>query len=239
MITFGTSQHLIQFVCFCNSSGMVDCSYKPRRVKVMLGYNFSFSLVAIDQMNHTTSARVRVYLNDTMHRLGENQWEQLTTNTCSSLTYTVYSYQNTSHEILYFYALGPCKNLGISKQSMEIEFIPCKCPIGFAVDNCNRDRCYCLCDPRLKPYITKCNFSTQSVISDGDYWIDTFIYSKKTHFVVHPHCPLDYCVPASSNLQLNLSSPNAADTVGFRESRKAMWKMQNRSYFIARQFTMS
>ena len=198
-------------ICFCRSNDVVDCSYTPPNVKVMLGYTFSLSLVAVDQMNRTTNANVCAYLNNTTHRLGENQREQVTTTTCSSLTYNVYSFENISHGMLYFYAVGPCRNLGISMQSVTIDFLPCKCPIGFAIDSFNRDKCYCNCDPTLKPYITKCNFSTQSVIRDGDFWIDTSTSFNETQFVVYPHCPLDYCLPASSKIQLNLSSPNAAD----------------------------
>ena len=48
------------------------------------------------------------------------------------------------HKTLYLYAMWPCRNIGISKQSVLIDKLQCTCPIGFAVvDNEDQDRCYC------------------------------------------------------------------------------------------------
>ena len=195
-------------VCFCNSSSKVDCSYRPTNVKVKLGYNFTLLLAAVDQMNHTIKATVRAYLNTTKHRLGEDQRQQQTNTNCSNLTYTVYSLEDIHDETLYLYAMGPCRNIGISKQSVLIDILPCTCPIGFAVDNQDQDKCYCKCEPKLHPYITKCNFLSQSLIREGDFWIDTFTSLNQTFFVIHPHCPYDYCLPASSNVKLNFNTQN-------------------------------
>ena len=74
------------------------------------------------------------------------------------------------HKTLYLYAMGPCRNIDISKLSVLIDILQCMCPIGFAVvDNKDQDRCYCKCEPKLHPYITNCDFLLQSLIRDGDF----------------------------------------------------------------------
>ena len=198
-------------VCFCNESGLADCSYQQPHVKVLRGHSFSVSLTAVDQVNNSINATVCAYLNNPNYRLGEDQRQQRTGTACSILTYNVYSFEENYQETLILYATGPCRNIGISMSHLKIDFLPCHCPIGFVI-NTNKDKCYCSCDTNLEPYITECNYSTKSLIRSGHFWIDTFIlHTNQTLFIIYPYCPLDYCFPAATRVHLNFNIPNASN----------------------------
>ena len=82
------------------------------------------------------------------------------------------------------------------------------CPIGFAL---NKVLQICQCDPILKPVILSaesCIVDTQTVLRPASSWIIGRIIANNSHtYEVSTHCPFDYCLPHSS--QLNLSNPNA------------------------------
>ena len=80
-------------VCFCRPDcSQPDCSYEPPIVYVKKGENFNMSLVAVDQVNHTLKG-VEIYssVNHAGSSLGENQSPQVTKDTCTNLTFSIYS----------------------------------------------------------------------------------------------------------------------------------------------------
>ena len=198
-------------LCLCHHN-QKDCSRHHEPIRIRKGQTFSISAVSVDQVNHTLNATIIGYLNNTesnngKRSLGIGQRAQIARSSCTDLTYQVYS--PLDKEKLILFAVGPCKNVGISKQIIDIYFLPCTCPLGFKPSKGKVTMCECVCDSELHPFITKCNASSALIIRDRDIWITAI--DNFTDILVYPHCPFDYCFPPTSPVSINLSSPNGAD----------------------------
>ena len=189
-------------VCFC-SNGLKNCSYQLPPIRVMKGQNFTIPLVAIDQANHTINATIRSSLSSNIGGLGVNQVNQSIGETCTNLTFSIMTTMESEELILY--AAGPCKDADPSRKTVDIEFIPCSCPIGFQPKSDNT-KCDCECDSNLHPYITECNYQNKTLVREGTYWI-THIYNT-SGYLIYPYCPLDYCKPPTSRVNISFDTPN-------------------------------
>ena len=195
-------------VCFCKDS-QVDCSHQPKPIRVVKGKHFNVDVVAVDQVNNSLSGMIRSYLLYKDSSFDDGQWYQSVKSVCTNLTFVIYS--SADHELLHLYAEGPCKSYGISKRTVEIEFIPCSCPTGFEVSKRNQRTCRCDCSTELSQFVSTCNSTTSLLTRKGNSWINAIMFQNKTHFLTHKYCPFDYCVPALPEITINLSTVDGAD----------------------------
>ena len=193
-------------VCFCNEDKQPDCSYHSWPMEVSKGKLFTVPLVAVDQVNNTVpNTTIRSYL---LHGgLGENQLLQSTGEGCTDLKFEVYSLYGSEQIILY--ADGPCKDAPLSQSIIEINFTSCDCPIGFQPNTATDTRCECECNSNLQPYVSDCDPKAQTITREGDFWVD-FI-TETGSYLIHPHCPFDYCKPSNERININLNINNGAD----------------------------
>lgn len=195
-------------ICFCNLHGEPDCSYRPPPVQAMKGHTFTLSLVAVDQVNNTVpNVTVRSYLSSSLGGLGENQLNQNTGEDCTLLNFSIYT--RRSSEELILYADGPCKDVHASQSRVGINFSLCKCPIGFQPNVRLSSKCECECNSALLPLLSTCDPVTETILREGVYWIDYII--EDSGYLIHPHCPYDYCKPADVKVEINLNIKNGAD----------------------------
>ena len=195
-------------VCLCYNN-MTDCSYRPKPYKVRKGESFVVPVVAVDQVNHTLSANIHSFVTHRLSHLYPGQQDQMANSFCTNLTFQVNSPKDMVK--LNLYADGPCQDRGISNLQLQIDFLPCICPVGFQQSrnkDINNSTCKCDCDPQLYPFITKCNFSTNSIIRQCDVWITAL---SNTSYLIYPYCPLNYCFPPTQPVSVNLSDHNGAD----------------------------
>ena len=192
-------------LCVCSLDGEPDCFSQPSPVRVKKGYTFNVSLVAVDEVLHKKSyVPIHGYLSSVMSSLATGELTQITTDVCSTLSYTIYS--THSSEMLTLYASGPCKDATPSQQRVIINFSSCECPIGFQEVETNTT-CECVCDVRLLPYIFECDASSEELTREGDFWISNISVDE---YLIYPHCLLDYCT--RSNVKVHLNTPNGPDT---------------------------
>ena len=196
-------------VCFCNKSGHnYHLQHEENVIEVMKGQTFAVSVVAIDQAGHPIEALIQSSLKYTDSGLGEGQLTKSVTKVCTNLSYSVTSPQQ--NEELSLYALnGPCKDADASKVTLKLNFLPCKCPIGFQVSNGNHTNCTCNCAATISPYVL-CDAYNQSFMKlyKSNAWIN---YENMTSgYLVYPNCPYDYCKPLNTTW-INLNHPNGAD----------------------------
>ncbi len=94
------------------------------------GYMIKISVMAVDQVGNPLNATIQssVITESRVGRLKEGQEEQKIDNQCTELEYNVFSQDSSAQVELY--AKGPCFKLGISKQLINISFLPCACAIG-------------------------------------------------------------------------------------------------------------
>ena len=192
-------------ICLCHNN-VTNCSYKPEPYEVKKGEIFTVQLTPVDQVNHTLSTYIYSYLSHKLSHLEAGQQAQTANSSCTDLTFQVYSPKD--NEKLNLYASGPCGDKGISKLQLEINFLPCTCPVGFQPSKKNSSNCECDCDAQLLPFISKCNASTDLIIRNSDVWITAI---SNTSYLIFPHCPFGYCLPPSPPVSINLSDLDGAD----------------------------
>ena len=194
-------------VCFCRDD-LPDCNYKPPAMYVNKGLKFGVTVVAVDQVNHTLPATIHSSLSSQSGGLGDGQASQNTFQTCTQLEYSIRS--PLSSEQVFLYAEGPCKDVGISRNSFHVVFHPCSCPIGFQVLPTTPD-CNCDCDLAIKPYVINCTYINETILKESDVWISYINDTDLEGYIIYPHCPFDYCYPSTKPVYINLNIPNGAD----------------------------
>ena len=70
------------------------------------------------------------------------------------------------------------------------------CPVGFTLQNG-----ICDCDPLLSSYIDKCYLDCSSISRSPNTWITARAQTNNTKYLISD-CPMDYCLPYSSNVNL-------------------------------------
>ena len=196
-------------LCLCNSEHEPDCSYQFPIITVKKGEAFNVSVVAVDQVNNTVDANISSSVSSNKGGIGEIQ---RVGRNCTDLTYNVYSPHNS--ETIKLFADGPCGSAALSTSHITIQFTDCKCPVGFQPLSNSKSsmRCECVCDSRLPPLITHCDYATSSVFRvSTNSWITYINYTDPPGYVKYRYCPFDYCKHSEDNVSINFNLPNGAD----------------------------
>ena len=206
-------------VCFCTnfSSSIHDCTnqYIKLNKEVKKGEAFTVSLVAVDQVGQPVSATIQASLSLAESGIGEGQLSKNVTVSasvkCTDFTFNVVSPHGS--EILDLYASnGPCRNIDeLSRATVEINFLPCRCPIGLQVVGMNNTNCICECHRDISQYMEQCDSHNGLLVkrNESSAWIS---YINDIGYLVYPNCPFDYCLSTSPGPTFNLNDqPNGAD----------------------------
>ena len=169
---------------------------------------FNVSLVAIDQVGQPVNASIQASLHFTEGGLAEGQLNREIPAECTNMTFNVVSPHNS--EILTLFASdGPCKDADLSTAPLEIDFLPCSCPVGLQVTGTNTTNCTCECHSDISQYVRQCDSHTGSLVKQPQSraWISYMNDTDLTGYLVYPNCPFDYCLSTSPPLYLN--QPNS------------------------------
>ena len=203
------SSHPVR-LCFCRE-GRPDCNYQRNTVQVNRGKTFSLQAIAYNQIHNPVNSIIHCSLNSSAGGLDMGQGIQKIHEVCTELNFTLFSPE--SYVKLKMSVEGPCNISGISEHSVMIKINTCNCPIGFEISNDIEESCDCTCANVLQSYVrTQCDLNTQSIIRKDSFWISYFNDSNSSGYVIHPHCPYDYCHTPEKNVSINLNVPNGADT---------------------------
>ena len=205
------SSHPIK-VCQCISD-RPNCTIQHHlSYMVKKGGTFFVSLVAIDQVGHPVGATIQSLLSSNKSGLLEGQLTRSIPGKCTNLTFNVVSPDNSEQLSLYA-SNGPCKSAESATLTVDINFLPCVCPVGFQNSKISEVNCTCECHVDIVPYVSKCDIQTQSFVKlpQTKVWITSTSFDNKTGFIIYPNCPFDYCKSNQSIISVNLSQPNGAD----------------------------
>ena len=124
---------------------------------------------------------------------------------CTNIKYMIL--HKSSQECDLYLKAVPRHRLGHSVSShaamTEIYYIKLSaCPIGFTL----KDR-FCKCDSVLHSTVYTCDINDQTVMRHANNWISGNTVNNSHSYHVSKHCPLDYCLPYAS--RLNLLNPNS------------------------------
>ena len=171
--------------------------------RVYPGELLHFPLVAAGQGEETIPAVIRALFNDTYGNasLAQFQDTQKVKKNCTELYYKVHSSATNKNETLVLYADGPCSTDG-QLLNISLQFLPC--PPGFSLNSSER---ICGCEPRLQKYTTRCNITERAITRQGLYWVG---YDNRSQaLILHPHCPFDYCKPATNRIRFTLNNTDS------------------------------
>ena len=197
-------------VCFCENHEP-SCSMRSQALEVKHRDTILLELAAIDQVNHKLIAIIQSHIDG--FELSANQATQTIGAACSNISYHITAPPRENLYKAIIYADGPCSDKGISKLTVDIKVVQCKCAMGFVIDN-NDKACICECDQQLLNYnyIQGCDPDTDSVKREGVHWIA--VTNKNNHnfsYLFFPYCPMGYCQPPSRLVYVNLSQHNGSD----------------------------
>ena len=186
-------------VCPCED-GITDCSIVELIVQVYPGELFHLPVVATGQRGGVVPAVVRAFFaeSDGNTSLAQFQDTQNVKADCTDLHYQIRSSAVNKTAMLVLYADGPCGTDGIVL-NISFHFLPC--PPGFSL---NSSEMICGCEPRLQKYTTRCNITERTLTREGEFWAGYDNYSQT--LILHPHCPFDYCEPATDRISFPLSN---------------------------------
>lgn len=210
-LTVPISSHPVR-VRFCKGN-QPDYESQTFHIKVEKGRLFKVPLVAVDQVNHSVNATIHISLHSNLGGLGEGQSLQETTESCTDVSLEVFS--PSEHEELILYARGPCKDAQLSIGQIFIQFLPCTCPVGF--QPYETTKCTCQCDSKLSKFIIECHEENETLARVGTFWIAYLSNNHSDHdlreyqYLTHPQCPLDYCIPPTSKVYINLNEEDGSD----------------------------
>lgn len=198
-------------VCLC-SNNVPDCSLRTHHIQIKRGEKFSIQAVAVNQVEQPTIATFQSQFHY-LSLLSENQSTRRVDAKCSLLDYQLSFPQADREYELVIFTEGPCGRKGISKLEITVNVINCSCPPGFMPSTFTTD-CNCICDSQLSAYIKRCDYKTSSIIREENIWITylkDFDHDDSYHYLIIPHCPLNYCQPSTKSVHINLNLSNGSD----------------------------
>ena len=189
-------------VCLCTDNEQ-NCTYK-RHIEAKKGETFNVSLASIDQINQPVSGLIHASLNLARSAVATGQATREIPAKCTNLTFNVFSPH--SFEQLTLYALdGPCRDANLSKISLDINFLPCSCPIGLQIVEINHEtNCVCECHRNISLYVKECNSNTGAFLkSQSKAWISFINSTELSGYLLYSNCPFDYCNTLNISIDLN------------------------------------
>ena len=183
----------ISRVCPCENNDQ-GCSDQPEIThSIYPGETFTASVIAPSRnRKHPATVRARIQDNSGSNLAGSEYAQQIDTNTCALLDYTVFSLSDSV--MLELYGDGPCSSFSYT---LNISLNQ-NCPPGF---NISEDKS-CVCEQRLQRYTDLCNISSGNITRDSrkTFWVG---YDDSDGLILHPNCPFDYCVNDKVNFSHN------------------------------------
>ena len=182
--------------CFCNNRE-IQCSALTIEVEVYPGQTFKVPVVTVGQANGVVPSSVQAELGpNSQATMGAFQNSQHTKTACTSLTFTLYSKNDTETITL---STGKCilvqPNL---KRYINVTLL--QCPEGFELSG---SPAQCICQERLQAYTKDCTIDDQKIHRTTSFWSG---YDNATRgLILHPHCPFDYCTPPPNNFTMEHS----------------------------------
>ena len=174
----------ISRVCPCENNDQ-GCSDQPEIThSIYPGETFTASVIAPSRnRKHPATVRARIQDNSGSNLAGSQYAQQIDTNTCALLDYTVFSLSDSV--MLELYGDGPCSSFSYT---LNISLNQ-NCPPGF---NISEDKS-CVCEQRLQRYTDLCNISSGNITRDSrkTFWVG---YDDSDGLILHPNCPFDYTV---------------------------------------------
>ena len=183
-------------VCYCFINNTYDCSLDLLG-PVFPGQVLQIGLCVPHEFNSNETfvlvvETLNAYLPSSACKLS-HQYEMINTISKSSNTYNFTIVSESKNECELFLTAQP--NLYKIYDSFYVQLLPC--PVGFTLQNG-----VCDCDPILSTIIDRCYIDYSAIIRPANSWIVAHTQTNNTKYFISNNCPMDYCLPYSSNVNL-------------------------------------
>ena len=172
-----------------------DTTYAILSKSIYPGEQFNYSVVAIGQAGYPVPAKL---LSD--HRYTGDKYRLSPTNhyvndTCTTVSFRLYSAVERDHVQLKLYQENPCQGL---VNGIDLFMHVRACPLGFELSENDH---MCVCSKKVAKFIQNRYIDNISFErSKNKFWISQ---KNKTNLIFHSFsCPLDYCKDISVNVTL-------------------------------------
>ena len=193
IIKFSNQNYTYHKICHCTQNGSINCSvdtlgpvYPGQMLQVEL-------CTPCNDKPSTLYAEINsIYLPTTACKVAP-QTEIINTisNYSKTITFTIVSEVIDECE-LFLTAASPDTESITEAFYVQLQ----SCPIGFTLQSG-----VCNCDPVLSSYIDKCNIDNSAIRRPANTWITDHTEGNDTKYLISS-CPMDYCIPHSSNINL-------------------------------------
>ena len=183
-------------VCYCFMNNTYDCSLdllgpvfpgQVLQVDLCVPHEFNFNetfILVVETLN--------AYLSSSACRLS-HQYEMINTISKSSNTYNFTIISESKNECELFLTAQP--NLYKIYDSFYVQLLPSL--VGFTLQNG-----VCDCDPIFSTITDRCYIDYSAIRRPASSWIVAHIQTNNTKYFISNNCPLDYCLPYSSDVNL-------------------------------------
>ena len=181
-------------ICYCNESREINCS-KDILGSVHPGQKLQTYLCNMCS-NDSTILYAEVHNinlpNTTCKIAHQSQLINVIGNNSHTVNYTIVSSTPDSDRCELFLTASPFLNK--IYDAFYVQLLPC--PVGFTLQ-----AGVCDCDPILLPYFDTCYIDHSAIRRPANTWITAHSQANNTQYLTS-ECPMDYCLPYSSNVNL-------------------------------------
>ena len=182
-------------ICYCSKELIINCSID------ILGSVYPGQILQTNLCNMCSNDNITVLYaevhnvnlpNSTCKIAHQSQLINLIGNHSHTVNYTIVSSTPNSNRCDLFLTASPFLNKVYD--TFYVELLPC--PIGFILQDG-----VCNCDPILPNKFDKCDIDHSTIRRPANTWITAHSQANNTKYLLS-NCPMDYCLPYSSNVNL-------------------------------------
>ena len=201
-------------ICYCEKS-TPDCTKQIPFIDIKTGEKITLDVALVNIAKHPIDGSIKSEIRGHI-LINDDQKFQNVINGCTPIIFDVYSFKYSAQLIISpWFSKDSFVGSIITESSrtVQLNFLACmECPIGFQKFNDDARGCDCTCSRTLETYIISCNYTRETITKRGTTaWIDYLIIKNTSGYLIYPQCPLDYCHPPDTTVEINLNIPNGAD----------------------------
>ena len=193
VIKFSNQNFTYRKICHCPQNGIINCNVDT------LGPVYPGQMLQVELCTpcndkiSTLYAEVNsIHLPNTACKVAPNtDTVNIISNYSKNVTFTIVSEATNECELFLTVASLLAESIN------EAFYVQLRsCPVGFTLQSG-----VCNCDPVLSPYIDKCYIDHSAIRRPANSWITDHTEGNNTKYLISI-CPMDYCIPHSSNINL-------------------------------------
>ena len=200
-------------ICYCENS-TPDCTKQIPYINIKTGYKITLNVAIVDQGNNPIDSLIKSDIRGHI-LIRDDQKFHSVINGCTPIIFDIYSFKYSQLLVIspWFEQDSPYITTENSNRTVKLNFLACmECPIGFQKANSDVRGCDCACSRKLETYIINCNYTRETITKKATTaWITHLTIKNTSGYLIYPYCPLDYCHPPDTTVEINLNIPNGAD----------------------------